>query len=82
MKKILNSLLIKPAGPDCNLNCTYCFYLEKGAMFPKDNLHRMPVKVLERIIKQAMEQSPPGISFGLAGGRAYIDGAAFLQEGS
>jgi uncharacterized protein len=27
------SLLIKPAGPDCNLRCEYCFYLPKRALF-------------------------------------------------
>ena len=26
------SLLVKPAGADCNLRCTYCFYLEKAAL--------------------------------------------------
>jgi uncharacterized protein len=26
--------LIKPAGPDCNLRCNYCFYLPKSALFP------------------------------------------------
>ncbi len=28
------SLLIKPAGPDCNLRCDYCFYLCKHEIFP------------------------------------------------
>ena len=27
--KPLSSILIKPAGPDCNLACEYCFYLNK-----------------------------------------------------
>jgi uncharacterized protein len=26
-------LMAKPAGPDCNLKCTYCFYLEKKELF-------------------------------------------------
>ena len=25
----------EPIGPQCNLNCTYCFYLEKQALFAK-----------------------------------------------
>ena len=38
-KKHLNSLLIKPAGPDCNMACAYCFYREKEALFPGPNVH-------------------------------------------
>lgn len=28
--KPLQSVLIKPAGPDCNLRCGYCFYLREN----------------------------------------------------
>ena len=49
MKK-LNTLLIKPAGPDCNLNCTYCFYLDKASLFESGN-HRMSEDTLEEMIK-------------------------------
>jgi len=28
-QKPLTSVLVKPAGPDCNMKCEYCFYLEK-----------------------------------------------------
>ena len=28
------SIMAKPTGPACNLNCEYCFYLEKDALFP------------------------------------------------
>lgn len=27
-------LMAKPAGPDCNLRCDYCFYLEKEVFSP------------------------------------------------
>lgn len=32
--RTLNAVLGKPSGPDCNLNCTYCFCMEKEALFP------------------------------------------------
>ena len=45
--------LVKPAGPDCNLACDYCFYSEKNRLFP-DSERRMNDAVLELMIKQIM----------------------------
>lgn len=30
------SLMAKPIGSVCNLNCTYCYYLEKEKLYPQD----------------------------------------------
>ena len=27
-------ILTKPIGPICNLDCKYCFYLEKETLYP------------------------------------------------
>jgi uncharacterized protein len=27
-------VLAKPIGPICNLDCKYCFYLEKESLYP------------------------------------------------
>jgi uncharacterized protein len=80
MKKILNSLLIKPAGPDCNLDCTYCFYLEKAELFPNTKRHRMSIEILEELIKQTMQQGPRHISFGWQGGEPTLMGLPFFQK--
>ena len=29
-------LLAKPSGSTCNLDCTYCFFLAKEALYPGD----------------------------------------------
>ena len=50
-RRPLQSLLIKPAGADCNMACTYCFYLEKSALYPESEIHRMSEKILEEIVR-------------------------------
>jgi len=80
MKKPLNSLLIKPSGPDCNLDCTYCFYLEKAEYFPKTQTHRMSLAVLEELVKQSLRQSSPHMSFGWQGGEPTVMGLSFFKK--
>ena len=33
-------VMTKPIGPICNLDCTYCFYLEKEKLFPSNENFR------------------------------------------
>ena len=79
-RKPLNSVLIKPAGPDCNLNCTYCFYLKKSELFPETRQHRMSIETLEVMIRQIMEQGEAHISFGWQGGEPTLMGLPFFEK--
>jgi len=78
--KPLDSILIKPAGPDCNMACTYCFYLEKSRLFADTPVHRMSDEVLEKMIRQAMDQSGTHISFGWQGGEPTLMGLEFFRK--
>lgn len=78
--KPLESILIKPAGPDCNLGCKYCFYLEKAALFNKTTTHRMSDEVLEELIRQAMAQSGQNISLGWQGGEPTLMGLDYFEK--
>lgn len=80
MKKQLSSVLIKPSGPDCNLNCEYCFYLEKSELFSKEKKHRMTETVLEEMTKQIMQQSGSQISFAWQGGEPTLMGIPFFEK--
>jgi radical SAM protein with 4Fe4S-binding SPASM domain len=44
-------VLAKPTGAVCNLNCTYCFFLSKQALYPGSRF-RMSDEVLETSIRQ------------------------------
>jgi len=78
--KELSSILVKPAGPDCNMACTYCFYLEKDALFPGEKRHRMGDDVLDTMIRKAMAQAGPHITFGWQGGEPTLMGLPFFEK--
>ncbi|MFZ5789924.1 MAG: anaerobic sulfatase maturase [Pseudomonadota bacterium] len=44
-------VVAKPIGPRCNLDCTYCYYLEKERLYPQERKFRMEDAVLERFIR-------------------------------
>lgn len=78
--KELDSVLIKPAGPDCNLACRYCFYLEKEHLFPDSAVHRMSSTVLEATIRRVMTDGAAELSFGWQGGEPTLMGVGFFEE--
>jgi len=79
-RKKLESLLVKPAGPDCNMSCSYCFYLDKSRLFPETKTHRMSERVLEETVRQMMEQGEREVSFGWQGGEPTLMGIPFFRK--
>ncbi len=74
-------VMAKPAGPACNLHCTYCFYLEKERLYPSPRRFRMSDAVLEAFIKQYIEaQQVPTISFAWQGGEPTLMGLPFFRR--
>jgi uncharacterized protein len=78
--KQLDSVLVKPAGPDCNMACRYCFYLEKERLFPEEEVHRMSKAVLEATIRQVMTRGGANVSFGWQGGEPTLMGTDFFER--
>ena len=74
------SLLIKPAGADCNLRCAYCFYLEKGGLYPDSARHRMTPELLERLVSSYMRTPQPNYSFAFQGGEPTLMGVEFFRR--
>jgi len=74
------SLLIKPASADCNLNCEYCFYLDKCHLYPESKRHRMPDEVLEQLVKSYMATPQSTYFFGWQGGEPTMMGVEFFRK--
>lgn len=74
------SLLIKPTSADCNLECTYCFYLDRAELYPCQTEHRMTHEVLEQMIKTYMSTNQPVYSFGWQGGEPTLMGLDFFKK--
>jgi len=73
------SLLVKPASADCNLRCAYCFYIEKAALYPGTDHHRMSIAVLESLVASYMATDQPVHSFSWQGGEPLLMGARFFR---
>lgn len=72
-------LLIKPAGPDCNLCCNYCFYRRASKLFPPGT-HRMSYNILEAMINQYMSLRIPQSIFSWQGGEPALCGLEFFKK--
>jgi len=74
-------LVAKPIGPVCNLNCEYCFYLEKKALFGSGEQYRMSDKVLSAfIINYITSQPTPVVEFLWQGGEPTLLGIDFFKR--
>ena len=74
-------VLAKPIGPVCDIKCEYCFYLEKRALFDKDEHYRMPDDVLAAYIRQYVEtQTTPVVEFVWHGGEPTLLGIDFFRK--
>ena len=66
-------VVAKPIGPACNLNCDYCFYLEKQGLFGTKRNFRMSDEVLSAFIRNYIESQPtPIVEFVWQGGEPTL----------
>ena len=74
-------IVAKPVGPLCNLDCDYCFYLEKTALFEPDERYRMTDEVLGAFIKNYIASQPtPVVEFVWQGGEPTLLGVDFFKR--
>ncbi len=74
-------IMAKPIGPECNLDCSYCYYTEKAALYPPRTQFRMTDAVLETYIKDYIAASAlPEIMFFWQGGEPTLLGLDFFKS--
>jgi uncharacterized protein len=74
-------IMTKPIGPICNLDCKYCFYLEKEALYPQTSRWAMAPDLLERYIEQYIAAQPlEEVNFAWQGGEPTLLGIDFFRN--
>jgi len=74
-------VVAKPIGPVCNLNCAYCFYLEKQALFGPYEKYRTSDDVLSAFITNYITSQPtPIVEFVWQGGEPTLLGVDFFRR--
>ncbi|HEY3332133.1 MAG TPA: anaerobic sulfatase maturase [Capsulimonadaceae bacterium] len=74
-------VMAKPIGPICNLDCAYCYYLEKEAQYPATGSWRIEDATLETYIRQYIEaHDSPEIGFAWQGGEPTLLGVSFFEH--
>jgi len=74
-------IFVKPAGPLCNLNCSYCYYLDKSILFSNAGITRMKEDLLGVYIRSHIQASTgPVIAFSWHGGEPLLAGKDFYRR--
>lgn len=74
-------VMAKPSGALCNLDCRYCFYLDKEALFERGTRTRMSDAVLSAYVRQQFEsQRGPEVVFAWQGGEPTLMGVEFFER--
>lgn len=73
-------LMAKPAGPICNLDCGYCFYLEKESLYSAKERFLMSDEVLRAYVFENIRNEPgPEVVFTWQGGEPMLRGLDFFR---
>lgn len=73
--------MVKPSGAQCNLDCSYCFYLHKEDLLHQPKAPRMGEAVLEAHIRQYIEaQTGDEVVFSWQGGEPTLMGLDFFRR--
>lgn len=73
--------MLKPSGAQCNLDCSYCFYLHKQDLLQQDKQPRMGDSLLAAHIRQYLAAQGPGeVVFSWQGGEPTLMGLDFFRR--
>ena len=74
------NIMLKPAGSLCNLDCSYCYYLDKSAIYGGRE-PRMTEEMLETVVREYIQANDvEDVSFNWHGGEPLILGLDFYRK--
>lgn len=76
----ISSLLIKPTSAQCNLACSYCFYVDRDSDPYKGAGRTMDRDTLAALVRNYMEYSTGQAVFAWQGGEPTLAGPEFFEE--
>ena len=78
-KPLKFNLMIKTVGPMCNMNCRYCYYLDKSKLYNGNNI--MPSDLLEKVVRDYIEaSSADNVVFNWHGGEPLLAGIEYYEN--
>lgn len=74
------NIMIKPAGSLCNLDCHYCYYLDKSDIYGGRE-PRMSIDMLETLVREYIAANDvPEVTFNWHGGEPLVLGLDFYRK--
>lgn len=74
------NVMLKPAGSLCNLDCHYCYYLDKSEIYGGRE-PRMSLEMLETVIRENIAANEvPEVTFNWHGGEPLVLGIDFYRK--
>ena len=74
------NIMLKPAGSLCNLDCNYCYYLDKSDIYGGKE-PRMSLEMLEEVIRAYIGANDvPEVQFNWHGGEPLVLGLDFYRK--
>lgn len=74
-------VMAKAIGPICNLDCKYCFYLEKEQLYPENEKWKMSDERLEVFVRDYIAAQPgPEVTFAFQGGEPTLLGVNYFRK--
>ena len=74
------NIMLKPAGSLCNLDCNYCYYLDKADIYGGRE-PRMTEEMLEEVVREYITANDvPEVTFNWHGGEPLVLGIDFYKK--
>ncbi len=74
------SLMIKPVGAACNLDCAYCYYLDVADRIYDGKTHKMSMQTLEKTLRDYIAAAPDQATICWQGGEPTLAGLPFFEK--